>query len=691
MTIHQQPGLRSSSADPFVLSTYVTNATAMTTTLSQNVLALTDAAEALSAAGEAIPGLADFVASVTDLTGDWYHLDEFTGDVANGFLATLEPGYRPDGSPMVLTVDDRTLDGLGGIGFADRDQAVAAAEELAADYQLVLDAVADGDPLVWDPPGSDGAELSLEQMERMAGLLEGYGDDPAFAVTFTEALGVSGIIGMRDMYLTYAREARDVDRPRDHPWTEDGIATWVDEQMAGTAVVLHTAMDTRRDTASRTEPDNADLAGTDRLADDWVDSFETYGGDAQLDYSLLVVEADLPADVLVAVGDNHLGDHFGHADRGPDDDYSGLDSARPPTTEADLNIAAAIAANPDASLGWLTGDGIAAGTDTVDLVLTTPDIAPDMYTAFADIVDTGLTHPTDDTGRGELMEQTIRIVGDPTSGGIHAPAGASPDEVEDAADAMRQAFGHGAAANMDVLHTMITDDWGHAVSGEVPSEDALATHDFLRESMADEAVADRVAAGYVTYAVEQLGPDNLPEPGVDSSPGDLLDDRRELLQQIGTLEGTIVRAENNALVGSVEERIAEQQARGRSVNAGIDIAAFFAGTAPGYGGLVVGGVDTATDVAGVSVGELFFPVDESALDAAEEEATASEGRANVNFATLNALAKGAEAAPIDPTDGVSDDERLAYEAWLIENHYDGPAHDAMIAGASHAEIFENRR
>ena len=692
MTTNRQPALRTSSADPFVLSAYVTSAAVMTTTLSGKATALTEAAEALTAAGETIPGLADFVSAITDLAGDWYHLDEFTGDVANGFLATLEPGYRPDGTPMVMTVDDRTLDDLGGIGFADRDEAVAAAEELATDFQIVLDAVANGDPLVWDPPRSDGAGMSLDEMERLAGLLEGYGDDPAFAVTFTEALGVNGIVGMREMYLTYAREARDVDRPRNHPWTEDGIATWVDDQMVGTAVVLHTAMDTRRGTVTRTDADNAGLADADRLDEGWVDRFESYDGDSQLDYSLLVLDADLPADVLVAVGDNHLGDHFGHDDSGPGDDDSGLNSARPPTTEADLNIAAAIAANPDASLGWLTGDGIAPGTDNVDLVLTTPDIDPDMYRGLADVVEVGLTHPTADTGRGDLMEQTIRIVADDLAGTdlYDPPSGTDPEDAENAADAMRRAFGNGAATNMDVLHSMITDDWGHAVSGELPPDDALATHDFLRETMADEVAADSVAAGYVTYAVEQLGPDTLPEPGVDSSPGDLLDDRRERLQQIGTLEGTIVRAENNALIGSVEERIAEQQARGRSVNAGIDIAAYVAGFVPGYGP-VIGGVDTAADVAGVSVGDLVFPADEAALDAAEQEATASESRSAVNFATLNALANGAEQPPIDTSDGVSDAERPAYDAWLLANHYDGPAHDAMAAGFGHAREFENRR
>ena len=663
------------------MSTYVTNATAMTTTLSQNVLALTDAAEALTAAGETIPGLADFVAAVTDLAGDWYHLDEFTGDVANGFLATLEPGYRPDGSPMVLTVDDRTLDGLGGIGFADRDEAVAAAEELAADYQVVLDAVADGDPLVWDPPNSDGAELSLEEMERMAGLLEGYGDDPAFAVTFTEALGVSGIIGMRDMYLAYAREARDVDRPRDHDWTEDGIATWVDEQMAGTALVVHTAMDTRRDTASRTDPDNADLADTDRLADDWVDSFETYGGDAQLDYSLLVVEADLPTDVLVAVGDNHLGDHFGHADRGPDDDDSGLDSARPPTTEADLNIAAAIAANPDVSLGWLTGDGIAPGTDTVDLVLTTPDIAPDMYTAFADIVDTGLTHPTDDTGRGELMEQTIRIVGNDLAGAdlYDPPPGTAPEDTEHAADAMRQAFGNGSAANMDVLHGMVTDEWPVSATAQDPPDDAVRTHDFLRETMADAEAADAVAAGYSAYAIEQLTPGVAPEPGADSTPGGMFDDRQESLQRLGMLEGTIVQAENNALIGLAEEEFAAQQRPGRLASGGIDIAAYAAGFIPGVGE-VVGAIDTAAKVSGFNPGQALFPGDASLIDDARAEASETTADAAANFAVLNALAHGADPPPIDAAGGLTEEEQLLYEQWLLENGWDPNDFTHMTTG-----------
>ena len=674
------------------MSTYVTNATAMTTTLSQNVLALTDAAEALTAAGETIPGLADFVAAVTDLAGDWYHLDEFTGDVANGFLATLEPGYRPDGSPMVLTVDDRTLDDLGGIGFADRDEAVAAAEELAADFQVVLDAVADGDPLVWDPPRSDGAGMSLDEMERLAGLLEGYGDDPAFAVTFTEALGVNGIVGMRDMYLTYAQEARDVDRPRDHRWTEDGIATWVDDQMAGTAVVLHTAMDTRRDTATRTDPDNAGLADSDRLNDDWVDSFETYGGDAQLDYSLLVVEADLPADVLVAVGDNHLGDHFGHDDSGPGDDDSGLSSARPPTTEADLNIAAAIAANPDASLGWLTSDGIAAGTDNVDLVLTTPDIHPDMYTAFADIVDTGLTHPTDDTGRGELMEQTIRIVADDLAGAdlYDPPPGTTPEDAENSADAMRQAFGNGAAANMDVLHAMVTDDWTVSATAQDPPKDAVRTHDFLRETMADADAADAVAAGYSAYAIEQLTPGVVPEPGADSTPGGLFDDRQESLQRLGMLEGTIVQAENNALIGSAEEQLAAQQRPGRLASGGIDIAAYAAGFVPGVGE-VVGAIDTAAKVSGFNPGQALFPGDASLIDDARAEARETTADAAANFAVLNALAHGADPPPIDPAGGLTEEEQLIYDQWLLENGWNPNDFTHMTTGFFWPTVpFDNR-
>ena len=653
-----------SSAEPFVLSTYATNGTAMATMLSEKATALSDAADALLSAGESIPGIADLVTAVTDLAADWYHLDEHAGDVAAGFLATLGPGYHHDGSPMVMTLDDRTLDELGQVGFADRDRAIAEAEELAAGYQTMLEALANGDPLLWDPPRSDGEGVSLETMARMGELLEGYGVDPAFAVTFTEAMGVNGMVGMRDLYRSYAREAEEIDRPRGHNWTENGLAAWVDQQMVGAAVVLHTAMDTRRDTATRTDPDNAGLAEVARLDEDWVDRFENYGGDAQLDYSLLVREADLPADVLVAVGDNHLGDHFGHDDRGSDGDDAGLGSAGPqPATDADLNIAAAIAANPDASIGWLTSDGIERGTDNVEIVLGAEGIDADMYTGFAGIVDAGLTHPTDDASRGDLMEQTIRIVGDPHGEGLVVPPGTGG---EAAANDMRQALGNGAAANMDGLHAMITDDWPVSPTTQDPPDDAVLTHDFLRETMADAEAADAVAAGYSAYAVEQLDPAVLPPEGEDSTPGGLFDDHQEALARLGMLEGTIVQAENNALIGLAEEQVAAQQRPGRLASGGIDIAAYAAGFIPGYGA-VIGGIDTAADVSGFNPGQAFFPADEGLIDAAESDANDATEEAAANFSLLNALAHGAGAPPVDPTHELTDAEREIYHAWLLEN------------------------
>ena len=664
-----------SSADPFVLSTYGTNGTAMAMTLSQKATALTDTVDALVAAGESIPGLADLVAAVTDLAADWYHLDEHAGDVAAGFLATLGPGYHHDGSPMVMTLDDGTLDELGQVGFADRNRAIAEAEELAAEYQAMLDALANGDPLVWDPPRSDAAGVPIETMERMAGLLEGYGVDSAFAIAFTEATGVEGMVGLRNLYRTYAQEAREVDRPRGGTWTADGIEDWVDEHSVGAALVLHTAMDTRRATTTHTEPDNAGVDDEARLDDAWVDRFENYGGDAQLDYSLLVVEADLPADVLVAVGDNHLGDQFGHDDRGSD----GENTLEPrQATDADLNIAAAIAANPDASIGWLASDGIAPGTDTVELVLTSTVPDPAIYGVFADIVDTGLTHPTDDAGRGDLMERTIRIVGNPDGGGLHVPW-STGDEGENAATAMRQALGNGAAANMDLLHAMITDDWPISATSQDPPDDAGRTHDFLRETMADAQAADAVAAGYSTFAIEQLAPEVVPEPGADSTPGGLFDDRQESLQRLGMLEGTIVQAEDNALIRLAEEQVAGQQRPGRLASGGIDIAAYAAGIIPGVGE-VVGAIDTAADVSGFNPGQALFPTNDTRIDDAQAATRETSADAVANFSVLNALAHDASPPPVDPTGNLTEQEQHLYDEWLLQNGWNANDFAHMTGG-----------
>jgi hypothetical protein len=684
VTRHERaPTPGTSSADPFLMSTYATDGTAMATTLADKATALGEAAEALTAAGETIAGLADLVTAVADLAADWYHLDEFAGDVAAGFLATLGPDHPHDGSPLVLTIDDGTLDDLGRIGVADRDAAIATAEDLAADYRSILDAVENGDPLVWDPPGSDGAGMSLDTFERLTDRLEQYDEDAAFSVAFAEAMGVYGVVGLRALFRSYAQESRDVGRPHGRTWTDESIDTWVDDRMVGVAGVLHTAMDTRRATTTRADADNAGLGDAARLDDGWVDRFAAYGGESQLDYSLLVREADLPADVLVAVGDNHLGDAFGYDARGSTGGGSGL--ATPSIDhEAKRTIAAAIAADHEASVGWLASEGISSGTSNLELILTSPAGGQD---AFPDVVEAGLTHPTDDGGRGALVEQAVRIVGDPNGGGIPVPLG--PDG-EDAANDLRQALAGGAAANMDVLQAMIADGWPDAMTGQDPPADAWRTHDFLREVMRDRDAADAVASGYVSHAVERLDRDALPAPGVDTAPDDVLTDRADAFQELGMLEGTIVRAENNALVGSVEERIADQQRRGRSIDAGIDIAAYAGGFVPGYG-QVIGSLDAAADIAGVSPGEAIFPTDLADLDEANDQAMASENRAQVNFAILRALADGADPPPIDAADGVSDDEQRQFKDWLLANHYDENAHSQMTNGFAHTRPLDARR
>ena len=673
-----------SSADPFVLARYASGGTAMGTSLQGTVGALGEAAEALAAAGEAVPGLADLVAACGDLAGDWYHLDRFAGDVAAGFLAAIGPSAAAHRAPFVVTLDDQTVGDLGQVGLADRDRAVAEAERLAATYAGLLDDLAGGGRLVHDPPADGG--LSLPEAERLATMVEAYRLDPAFAVTFARALGVDGIVGLRGLYEGYARQARAADRPRGRDWSDDATRAWVDAQMVGVAGVLTTAMGTRRQMPS-SPPDTgpAGSGAADHLDEAWVERFERYGGDALDDYSLLVLAADLPPDVLVAVGDQHLGDHFGHDDRGPDDE-SGLASAPTTVTHADRTIATAIAADPDASAGWLASDGITSGTPNLALVLTRSTPA-DIHSAFVDIVGSALTHPTDPAGRGALMEQAIRLVGHAEAGGIAAPRGLD-DEPDDGTGAMRRALGRGAAASMGVVDALVTDGWAGAHLAAPPPADAYVAHDFLREVMVDPDAADAIAGGYERYALARLAA--LPPAGSDGTPRDGLDDRSEALRELGAVEGVVIHAENNALLGSVEQRIARQRSHGRVVDGVVEGAAFAAGFVPVYG-QGVAALDAAATLAGVSAGGLAFPGDDGDLTRATTAAQLNHLDANVNFATLLSLADGAGPPPVTSVADLADDERQAFVDWVVP-HYRSADHGLMQGGYADTVVpFGTRR
>ena len=674
-----------SSAEPDALARYSTDGIALAMALQAAAAALGGAADALAGTGVTLAGLGDLVVALTDLAADWYHLDEFAGDVAAGFVAARGAGAAPGTAPLVTTVADRTLAEAGRVGVADRDRAIARAERLAATYRRMLDDLANGQPLVHDPPAAGGRAPA--EVERLAARAEALRHDPAFAVAFVEAMGVNGLVALRGLLRSYAGEAREVGRPHGHDWSETGTAGWVEARMAGIAGVLTTAMDTRRATAGRLDGGTAGLGPGARLSERWVTRFERYRGGAQHDHSLLVLEADLPADVVVATGDASLGEHLGEPPDGRErrpGEGGGLASGAPAVTDADRNLAAAIAADPDASLGWLASDGIAPGTATVELILTRR-LPAELHGALVGVVESALTHPGDEAGRAELMELAVRLVGEPRGGGVAAPWG-SGGEPGGGAAAMRRALGRGAAANLAVVDDLVTGGWRDPHLGTPPPGDAYVAHDFLREVMVDAQAADAVAGGYESYALDRLR--HLP-PRSPGDPDGRLDARDAALRRLGAIEGVVIRAESNAVLGSIEQRIARQRGRAGLVDAGVEGAAFAAGFLP-VSGLAVGAVDSAADLAGVSAGDFAFPADFAELAEAEQESVANGIDAQVNLAALLAVAEHPEDAPARPPGGFDGRGRRRFIDW-VGAHHDADDHAHLLAGYGFADRFEYRR
>ena len=108
-----------SSADPFALSQYASDGLALVAALEGDSDALTAALSALrSSASPFVPYLGDAGSVQADLVGDWQHLDESAGDVANGFFAAnpelsehgmrdgivLRPNVEPSNNSFSLLV-----------------------------------------------------------------------------------------------------------------------------------------------------------------------------------------------------------------------------------------------------------------------------------------------------------------------------------------------------------------------------------------------------------------------------------------------------------------------------------------------------------------------------------------------------------------------------------------------------------
>ena len=266
-----------SSANPFALSRYSADGVGLVAALKADADGITASLSALRAsASPFVSHVGDPDAVLADLVGDWLHLDEFAGDVANAFFAANpELGERGrDG--IVLRMSDEGVLSSGHVGYADRDTAIAAAHQLAADVEA---AMARG-------------HVSAEDMRAFAARAARGQFDPAFSVAFVTDMGVDRMAALPALVGSAMGDA-------------DGPG-WAQRLLAPFAGVLTTAMDTRaaNPASDLIDPDNRNLAAGDRLSEDWVDEFTVFREDGPFvvpsdnDFSLLVRFSQLPADVL---------------------------------------------------------------------------------------------------------------------------------------------------------------------------------------------------------------------------------------------------------------------------------------------------------------------------------------------------------------------------------------------------------
>jgi hypothetical protein len=518
--------MATSSANPFKLGRYSSDGLALVATLKTQADGVAARLAGLRASGSPyLPSLGEPDATLADLVGDWHHLDEFAGDVANAFFQANERlGERrlSQGQldAMVLTMADASILSLGHVGYADRDAAIAAANQLTQDIRAAME---------------DG--ISADELDGLAERATRGQFDPAFAVTFVEAMGVDGMVRIPALI-----EAA-------WPGGEYGDNRgWGQERLVPFATILTTAMDTRAATpqVDRRDPDNQDLADGDRLNEDWVRQFTDFWQPDEFDqpnnlhYSLLVKNAALPSDVLVTVANRQLDYLLAH-DATPMSHMNTIPWGVQDST-AEINILEALGANRDASLDWLgmknPGDGTIyypgrTATNMEMLLRYSPNtIDPTLGDALAGVVDNGLRH-WDDTKSDALFEIVVDTVGD--QDGVHF-------------DQLLPTLGEGARTHIDQLADRTHEVMPSAVGNvdENAQQGLYNAHDFLKVLMGNDDAANSVYRGSLEFVQHTLASDTGDGFGGES-------------RHIGGLMGLVTEADENAQVEATEARIAARQ------------------------------------------------------------------------------------------------------------------------------------
>jgi hypothetical protein len=518
--------MATSSANPFKLGRYSSDGLALVAALRTQAGAVAGRLGSLRASGSPyVPALGDPDATFTDLVGDWHHLDEFAGDVANAFFqANQRLGERPLSQgqldAMVLSMGDESILRLGHVGYADRDAAIAAADRLTQDIRAAME---------------DG--VSADELDVLADRAGRGQFDPAFAVTFVERMGVDGMVRIPALIEAAWPGGDYGDNPG---WGQDRLLPF--------AAILTTAMDTRAATQpiDRHDPDNQNLADGDRLNEAWVREFtgfwrpDEFDAPNNLHYSLLVEHAALPSDVLVNVANRQLDYLLAH-DATPLS-YRNTIPWGIRDSMAEVNILDALGANQDASLDWLgmknPGDGTIyypgrTATNMEMLLRYSPNtLDPVVGDALATVVDNGLQH-WERAKSDALFEIAVDTVGDQDR--VHF-------------EELLPTLGEGARTHVDQLADR-THEVMPSTVGDVDQnaqQGLYNAHDFLKVLMDNDEAANSVYQGSLEFVRDTLNSDTGDGFGGES-------------REIGGLMGLVTEADENARVEATETRIAARQ------------------------------------------------------------------------------------------------------------------------------------
>lgn len=564
-----------SSANPGRLLDYSTLGRTLSDELVAEAAAVASALEALGRSSDPeglVPAMGEVSPSFSELAGDWHHLDGFVGDVGRAFAQFLDPAWGGDRSALVdqsVTVPDLALARFGQVGFADRAEAVAAAQADLAAIRATLDAL----------------HPSADDIEALAGRVRRGQFDPAYAVTLTEGLGPEGFLDVVDLVEDAYDSPRNAGRP------DDG---WGLRQLAPFSAVLSTAVDTVAGTpaSARIDPANDGLPADQRLAGGWLSDFVAFGVDGDshqaFHHSLLVSQADLPAWALMRLADAGVTAMVrGHGGPVPVASTETLRVWGPDAGSTEANVLRGLGRNGVAAEQWLsaTQDDVTNAEALLTYEVgatyrsTYPDRADHLIAGFGDAASdvwaSGLA-----AADADLFALVVDTVAD--EGSLHVPG-------------MEPGLARGTAAHMGTVHQRVNDGFNPSTSNTTPEFDGTAV--FLREVLRDDEAASVLSSATGSYLHDQL------EGGPEG-------ERGRVLVESGRTVGVVSQAHANAIMSGAA---AEDAAAG---DAG-DRLDFLIGMLP-FG---IGEAHGALDAAGPSVGHLVFG--DSARDEAGDRARRS--------------------------------------------------------------------